>query len=117
MPISLKIAFLSILCFSALIFARQDDKQNKRELEEIREEMSSLQRQLSASENNLRSELGRLENLDQQTTLQQKALRVLEKQINGKNRELAGINKSIDSLNQKSGCPQENLQATSCFHV
>ena len=61
--------------------------------------MTALQRQLSASDNNLRSELNQLENLDQQTTLQKKALRVLERQIKGKNRELAGINKSIDSLN------------------
>ncbi len=94
-----KIFILSILCCSMLLSARQDDKKNQRELEEIREEMSSLQRQLSVSDTELRSELNQLENLDQQTTLQKKALRVLEKQINGKNRQLRGINKSIDSLN------------------
>lgn len=79
----------------------------RRELEKIRLEISSLQQKLSSAEKELRSQLVVAENLDKQITLVNRAITLLQTQIQASNRKIARLEHSIDSVKTHIDALQE----------
>ncbi|MGH1366378.1 MAG: murein hydrolase activator EnvC family protein [Calditrichia bacterium] len=75
----------------------------KRQLDEVRTEISTLEKQLRASQKSVTSELERIKNLDKQTTLQQKALRIIRGELTNKDREVKRLNGQIEDLSGQVG--------------
>lgn len=80
---------------------RQKEDSNYRQFLRIREEINQLEAELKRSENTLQTHLKSIENLDHQTTLQQKALRILQGEIRKSKAQISSLNSQIRDLDSQ----------------
>jgi septal ring factor EnvC (AmiA/AmiB activator) len=96
---------LTVIAFLYLLLIAQDTSRQRdsdyRQFLQIREEINQLEAELERSENTLQTHLKSLENLDQQTTLQQKALRILQGEIKKSKAGISSLNSQVGDLNHQ----------------
>lgn len=101
-PLRITILLIAgVLFLHQSLWAQNDQQQNDedyQQLLQIRREISQLETELKRSENTLQTHLKSVENLDQQTTLQQKALRILQSEIKKTEAEISSLNSRISGL-------------------
>lgn len=112
--------YLKILLLISVCGLLAQDTGNKagaaqRQLNEVRTEISTLEKQLRASQKTITSELERIKNLDKQTTLQQKALRLIRGELKNKDREVKRLDGQIEELSDKVGDLKEIFAKQAVF--
>ncbi|MCB0303726.1 MAG: hypothetical protein KDI38_08105, partial [Calditrichaeota bacterium] len=93
--------FLTFLLLAVPLAAQKDSPSaadNQRKLQQIRREIADLQTQLEKSASSLKSYLADLKIIDQQTSLQQEALRVLRGEIERNKHEIVSLTGQIATL-------------------